>query len=259
MTNPVDEIPDEETPNHPRRAIYLLPNLMTTAALFFGFYSVVQSWHGDLAAAAIAIFIAILFDGLDGRLARLTHTQSAFGAEYDSLSDMVSFGVAPAVLALATALNSLGKPGWILAFVYCAAAALRLARFNVNQTVVGKNYFQGLPSPSAAALVASFVWLAHDLAWNPTTTAVWCGVLTLFAGLSMVSNILFWSGKSIDLRRSVPFLAAAGLALVFAFISFYPPGVLFALTLAYALSGYFLALWRWWKKRHPLVKNEKGG
>lgn len=257
-------IPDDERCEHdrtaaPRRAIYLLPNLMTTAALFFGFFSVVQSWRGDLSGAAIAIFIAILFDGLDGRLARLTHTQSEFGAEYDSLADMVSFGVAPAVLALATALNALGKLGWILAFVYCAAAALRLARFNVNHSVVSKNYFQGLPSPAAAALVASFVWLATDLSWPTTTTAIWCAVITLFAGVSMVSNILFWSGKAIDLRRSVPFLTAAGVALVFAFISFYPPGLLFALTLLYASSGYLLALWRWWKKRQPLVKTEKGG
>ncbi len=241
----------------PRRAIYLLPNLMTTAALFFGFYAIVQAWHRELASSAIAIFIAILFDGLDGRLARLTNTQSAFGAEYDSLSDMVSFGVAPAVLALATALGELAKLGWTLAFIYCAAAALRLARFNVNQGVISKNYFQGLPSPAAAALVASFVWLANDLSWPAPTTAILCALLTLFAGISMVTNILFWSGKSIDLRRSVPFLVAAALALVFAFIAFYPPGVLFALTLAYATSGYLLSGWRWWKKRHPLVKSEK--
>lgn len=246
-------------PPSPRRAIYLLPHLMTTAALFFGFYAIVQTWRGDLTGAAIAIFVAILFDGLDGRLARLTHTQSAFGAEYDSLADMVSFGVAPAVLALATALLELAQFGWTIAFVYCAAAALRLARFNVNCSAIDKNYFQGLPSPAAASLIASFVWLARDLFWSPTTTAVVCALITLFAGVSMVTNILFWSGKSIDLRRSVPFLAAAGGALLFAFVSFYPPGVLFALTLGYAVSGYLLALLRWHKKRHPLVKNEKSG
>jgi CDP-diacylglycerol--serine O-phosphatidyltransferase len=254
MTSP-DQPPKPTV--EPRRAIYLLPNLMTTAALFFGFYAIVQAWRGELVNSAIAIFIAILFDGLDGRLARLTNTQSPFGAEYDSLSDMVSFGVAPAVLALATALGEFAKLGWTFAFIYCAGAALRLARFNVNHSVVGKNYFQGLPSPAAAALVASFVWLARDLSWPATTTAILCALLTLFAGISMVTNILFWSGKSIDLRRSVPFLVAAAVALLFAFIAFYPPGVLFALTLAYALSGYLLSGWRWWKKRQPLVKSEK--
>jgi CDP-diacylglycerol--serine O-phosphatidyltransferase len=157
-----------------RRGIYLLPNLFTTAALFFGFYAVVQAMNGRLVDSAIAIFVAMVLDGLDGRVARLTHTQSEFGAEYDSLSDMVSFGVAPALVMYEWVMKDLGKAGWIAAFVYCAGAALRLARFNTNIDVVDKRYFQGLPSPMAAAFIAGFVWVIHDLevqtqAWIPWT------------------------------------------------------------------------------------------
>ncbi len=241
--------PFEPTNPPPRRAVYLLPNLMTTAALFAGFVALVMAWQGDLSAAAIAIFIAIVFDGLDGRIARMTGTQSAFGAEYDSLADMVSFGVAPAMLAYAAGLQTLGRIGWAVAFLYCAAAALRLARFNVAQGSVPKNYFQGLPSPAAAALVASFAWLSQDMELTRVSSAAAIAVITVFAGTSMVSSVLFWSGKAIDLRRSVPFLAAAATALVFASIAFYPPGVLFTLTLGYALSGYVLLAWRWYRRR----------
>src|SRR5512140_2479001 len=148
-----------------RRGIYLLPNLFTTAALFAGFYAIVQAMNTRFDQAAVAIFIAMVLDGLDGRVARLTHTQSEFGAEYDSLSDMVSFGAAPALVMYEWALKSMGRIGWIAAFVYCAGAALRLARFNTNIEVVDKRYFQGLPSPAAAALVAGFVWVMGDLSF----------------------------------------------------------------------------------------------
>ena len=231
-----------------RRGIYLLPNLFTTAALFAGFYAVVQALDGQFQTAAVAIFAAIVLDGLDGRIARLTHTQSEFGAQYDSLADMVSFGVAPAVLSYTWALQPLGKIGWIVAFLYCAGAALRLARFNTNLGVIDKRYFQGLPSPAAAALVAGFAWVAHDLGWTGAELRWPAALLTAFAGISMVTNILYWSGKSIDLRRSFPFVVAASVVLAFALVSIYPE-LLFLLFLGYALSGYVLAFWRWRHKR----------
>jgi CDP-diacylglycerol--serine O-phosphatidyltransferase len=227
-----------------RRGIYLVPNALTTAALFAGFYAIVQAMNQRFEYAAIAIFIAMVLDGLDGRVARLTNTQSAFGAEYDSLSDMVSFGVAPALVVYEWSLRGLGKVGWIAAFIYCVGAALRLARFNTNMGVADKRYFQGLPSPAAAALIAGFVWVLLDID-IPGEEARWvaCG-LTVFAGMTMISNIPYWSGKAINLKKSVPFVGVAAIALGFAFVSFYPPGVMFALFFGYALSGYLVFFWR---------------
>lgn len=232
-----------------RRGIYILPNLFTTAALFAGFYAIVQAMNDRFEIAAVAIFVAMVLDGLDGRVARLTHTQSAFGAEYDSLSDMVSFGAAPALVMYEWALKDLGKLGWVAAFIYCAGAALRLARFNTNIDVADKRFFQGLPSPAAAALVAGMVWVVIDNGLTGDDVRWFAFVLTIFAGLSMVSNVLFWSGKDINLRRSVPFIVVIAVVLAFALISFYPPGVLFALFLAYAASGYLVWLWRWLRRR----------
>jgi CDP-diacylglycerol--serine O-phosphatidyltransferase len=225
-----------------RRGIYILPNLFTTAALFAGFFAIVQAMNERFEVAAVAIFLAMVLDGLDGRVARLTHTQSAFGAEYDSLSDMVSFGVAPALVAYEWALKGLGKLGWIAAFIYCAGAALRLARFNTNIDVVDKRYFQGLPSPAAAALVAGLVWVMIDNGWSGEEARWYACALTIFAGVTMVSNVRYWSGKDINLRKSVPFMMIVAFAIGFALVSSYPPGVLFALFLAYALSGYVLAV-----------------
>ena len=185
-------------PEMRRRGIYLLPNLFTTAALFAGFYAIVQAMNARFEQAAVAIFIAMVLDGLDGRVARLTHTQSEFGAEYDSLSDMVSFGAAPALVMYEWALKSMGRIGWIAAFVYCAGAALRLARFNTNIAVVDKRYFQGLPSPAAAALVAGFIWVVDDFKIEAVSTMRWIAcIITLFAGITMVSNIPFYSFKEI--------------------------------------------------------------
>ncbi len=231
-----------------RRGIYILPNLFTTAALFAGFFAIVQAMNQRFEVAAVAIFIAMVLDGLDGRIARLTHTQSEFGAEYDSLSDMVSFGAAPALVVYEWALKDMGKLGWIAAFIYCAGAALRLARFNTNIEVVDKRYFQGLPSPAAAALIAGLVWVSIDngVAGNDVRWSA-C-VLTIFAGVTMVSNVLFWSGKDINLRRSVPFIVVIALVMGFALVSSYPPGVLFALFLAYAASGYAMWVWRWMRR-----------
>ncbi len=232
-----------------RRGIYILPNLFTTAALFAGFYAIVQAMNVRFESAAVAIFIAMVLDGLDGRVARLTHTQSAFGAEYDSLSDMVSFGAAPSLVVYEWALKGMGKLGWIAAFIYCAGAALRLARFNTNIDVVDKRYFQGLPSPAAAALVAGLVWVMLDLGYSGEDARWYACILTIFAGVTMVSNIPYWSGKDINLRRSVPFMAVPAIGLGYILLSSYPPGVLFALFLVYALSGYVLTIWRWLKNR----------
>ena len=229
------------------RSIYLLPNLFTTAALFGGFYAIVQAMNGRFEHAAVAIFIAMVLDGLDGRVARLTNTQSAFGAEYDSLSDMVSFGVAPALVLYVWALQPLGKLGWIAAFIYCVCAALRLARFNTKLDESDKRYFQGLPSPAAAALLAGLVWVAFDngisghevfFGWIKMQWLAW--TITIFAGLSMVSDLRFYSGKDINLRSSVPFVAVLLIALAFVLISYSPPVVLFAVSLLYGISGYVL-------------------
>ena len=220
-----------------KRGIYLLPNLFTTGALFAGFYAIVQAMNGLFEQSAVAIFIAMVLDGLDGRVARLTHTQSEFGAEYDSLSDMVSFGVAPSLVVYEWALKGLGKWGWFAAFIYCAAAALRLARFNTNIDIVDKRYFQGLPSPAAAALVAGFVWVMLDLGIAGEQVRLYAAAVALFAGLSMVSNLPFYSFKDFNMRKSVPFLVVFLMVLGFLLISSYPPGVLFGLFLLYALSG----------------------
>jgi len=236
-----------------RRGIFILPNLFTTAALFSGFYAIVQAMNGRYEYSAVAIFIAMVMDGLDGRVARLTHTQSAFGAEYDSLSDMVSFGAAPSLVVYEWALKGMGKLGWIAAFIYCACAALRLARFNTNLDVIDKRYFQGLPSPAAAALVAGLVWVMLDLGYTGEEMRWYACVLTIFAGVTMVSNIRYWSGKDINLRRSVPFMVVPAIGLAYILLSSYPPGILFALFLGYALSGYVLAAWCWLKARKTIA------
>lgn len=225
-----------------RRSIYLLPNLFTTAALFAGFYAIVQAMNGRYEIAAIAIFIAMVLDGLDGRVARLTHTQSEFGAEYDSLSDMVSFGVAPALLMYEWAFRDLGKWGWFAAFIYCAGAALRLARFNTNIDVIDKRYFQGLPSPAAAALVAGFVWVMSDNRFSGNDLRWYAAALTVFAGLSMVSNLKYYSFKAINMRQSVPFIVIFLFVLFFILVSVDPPLHLFLLFFGYCLSGYVMTL-----------------
>ena len=232
-----------------RRGIYILPNLFTTAALFAGFYAIVQAMNARFDHASIAVFVAMVLDGLDGRVARLTKTQSAFGAEYDSLSDMVSFGAAPALVVYEWALLSMGKLGWIAAFVYCAGAALRLARFNTMLDVIDKRYFQGLPSPSAAALVAGFVWIMDDNAIDPEAVRWWAWTITVFAGLTMVTNLKYYSFKTINLRRSVPFVVVFLIVLFFVLVSYQPPVVLFACFVLYGLSGYVWSAWLALKRR----------
>jgi CDP-diacylglycerol--serine O-phosphatidyltransferase len=222
-----------------RRGIYLLPNLFTTAALFGGFYAIVQAMNQHYEIAAVAIYIAMVLDGLDGRIARLTRTQSEFGAQYDSLSDMVSFGAAPALVMYEWALKGLGKLGWVAAFVYCAGAALRLARFNTNIEVIDKRWFQGLPSPAAAALVAGLIWVMSDLGLGGEAWLMWLAwVVTMFAGITMVTNVPFYSFKDINLKKSVPFWAALAIVAAMTVIATRPALMLFLLVVAYAVSGY---------------------
>ena len=248
----------------PRKGIYIVPNSITLAALFCGFYAIVMAINGRFDFATSGIFAAMVLDGMDGRAARMMHAQSAFGEQMDSLCDMVSFGVAPALVAYEWALRPLGRWGWIAAFVYCACAALRLARFNVNTAVVDKRYFQGLPSPAAAALVGGFIWLtsamllAHkdvpifrslftllggaplergDLSWTLFG-------ITLLAGLTMVTNIPYYSFKDLGGRRSMPFVMLVLVALLLAVISIEPATLLFLLFVGYALSGYLIYAWR---------------
>ncbi|MSQ63835.1 MAG: CDP-diacylglycerol--serine O-phosphatidyltransferase [Betaproteobacteria bacterium] len=235
-----------------RRGIYLLPNLFTTAALFFGFYAIVQAMNNRFEASAIAIFIAMVLDGLDGRVARLTHTQSEFGAQYDSISDMVSFGVAPALVMYVWALKDLGKLGWIAAFVYCAGTALRLARFNTNIEVIDKRYFQGLPSPMAAAMLAGLVWVFDDLGIDRELwLSVIAWVFTMYAGITMVSNVPFYSFKEINLKKSVPFWVVALFAAGLGVISLKPSVVLFLMVFAYGVSGY--VLWGLGRRARPVI------
>src|SRR5512144_1627035 len=232
-----------------RRGIYLLPNLFTTAALFAGFYAIVQAMNNNFDQSAVAIFVAMVLDGLDGRVARMTRTQSAFGAEYDSLSDMVAFGAAPALVIYEWSLRGMGKLGWIAAFVYVAGAALRLARFNTLLEVADKRWFLGIPSPSAAALVAGFVWIMDDNGVDADSVRWWAFAVTLFAGLTMVSNLKYYSFKTINLKKSVPFLAVFAIVAFVALVSYQPAIVLFGMFVAYAVSGFVVSGWLVWRKR----------
>jgi CDP-diacylglycerol--serine O-phosphatidyltransferase len=248
---PPTSAPDTEAPLPPggertrarrRRGIYLLPNLFTTAALFAGFYAVLSANAGRFEAAALAIFAAMILDGFDGRIARMTHTQTDFGAEYDSLSDMVAFGVAPALVAYEWALGGLGKLGWLAAFIYTAGAALRLARFNTQIGIADKRYFQGLPSPSAAAIIAGCIWIGVDNDIDGASVGLLVALFTAGAGLLMVSNFRYHSFKLLDLHGQVPFVVMVVVMLGFALVVLDPPIVLFLLFLGYAVSGPLLTL-----------------
>lgn len=237
------------------KGIYLLPNLFTTGALFCGFFAIVKAMNGDFEMAAFAIAAAMVLDGLDGRVARMTSTQSAFGAEYDSLSDMVSFGVAPALVIYEWSLKDLGKLGWIATFVYVAGGALRLARFNTQLDNPDKRFFQGLPIPSAAALVSGFVWLMNERLGvrgaDPYVPYVSVAVAILI-GLTMVSNVPYYSFKTLNMKRSVPFLTIVVLVFAFALVMYDPAAVFFAVMVMYWLAGYGFALWRWLRQRREV-------
>ena len=228
------------------KGIYLLPNLVTTAALFSGFYGILAGINGQFEKAAIAVFIAMILDGLDGRVARWTNTQSAFGEQYDSLSDLVSFGLAPALIMYQWALISMrdistswGKIGWMAAFIYVACAALRLARFNAQIDEVDKRYFIGLPSPASAGIVVGMIWMLHDLNVSGTAIQIPALIMIMGAGLLMVSPIKYNSFKDFDLKSKVPQIAILGIVLAFALVQVDPPKVLFIVFFIYALSGPF--------------------
>jgi CDP-diacylglycerol---serine O-phosphatidyltransferase len=244
---------DEHPPARPRRkGIYFLPNAVTLAALFSGFYGIVMAMNGRFEAACMAIFVAAVLDGLDGRIARMTNSQSAFGEQMDSLCDMVSFGAAPALIMYQWALEDLGRLGWIPAFVYIAGAALRLARFNTNIGVVDRRFFQGLPSPAAAALVMGLIWVFDDAGFRNVGRVDWlvvtAYVLTLYAGITMVTNAPFYSFKDLGaMRHSVPFIVMVALAIGIVVVSQDPPKALFALFCVYGLSGYGVYAWRKYK------------
>lgn len=251
-----DETPEHASVKKRRRGIYLLPNLITTAALFAGFYGIVAAMQGKFEQAAVAVFIAMILDGLDGRVARMTNTQSEFGAEYDSLADMASFGLAPALVMYEWALQSLvniswhwGKLGWLAAFLYVASAALRLARFNTKASSTDKRYFQGLPSPAAAAVVVGFIWACFDNGIDGSEVSIIAFAIIVFAGLMMVSNVSYYSFKDIDFHNKVPFIAMLAVVMIFVFASIDPPIMLFGGFMLYALSGPALSITRRIKKR----------
>lgn len=230
-----------ETHKHIRRSIYLLPNMITTCALFAGFYAIVAAMKGLFDVAAMAIFVAMVADTLDGRVARLTKTQSAFGAQYDSLSDLVAFGVAPALVVYNWGLSDLGKLGWLAAFFYTATAAMRLARFN-TQLDSSTPFFIGLPSPAAAAVVAGLVWVGHDLGIHGHTLDIFAALLTVGMGALMVSNFRYESFKQIDFQGRVPFISLFIILLILVSIAVDPPKILFVVFLVFALSGPILSL-----------------
>lgn len=233
----IEEVHEADGRKVRHRGVYLLPNLFTTANLFAGFYSVINAINGNFYVAAATIFVAMVLDSLDGRVARLTNTQSAFGAEYDSLSDMIAFGMAPAILAFEWALGSLGKVGWMVAFIYVAGAALRLARFNTQIGKADKRYFTGLASPAAAGVVAGTVWAFSDFGIQGSNMAFVVAVLVAAAGMLMVSNVRYYSFKDLDLKGRVPFVAILAVVLVFAVVFSDPPRILLLIFLAYAASG----------------------
>jgi CDP-diacylglycerol--serine O-phosphatidyltransferase len=257
VDNMLEESVVVHPPNVPKRGIYLLPNAITTANLFAGFFAIMQAMNHRFEWAALAIFAAMVMDGMDGRIARLTKTQSSFGEQYDSMADMVSFGVAPALVMYTYTLHDLGRWGWLAAFVYVAGAALRLARFNSNINIVDSRFFQGLPSPAAAALTAGFVWLSVDNRLPISDPHAWVAfAITVYAGLTMISNVPFFSGKSgfIQEKRS-PALIMTGLVLLFALLMLNAPLVITLVFLSYTLSGWAVMFLRWRKAKR--LKSER--
>lgn len=238
----VEEVVEEDGRKVPRRGIYLLPNLFTTAALFSGFYAIIAGTNGNFENSAIAIFVAMILDGLDGRVARLTNTTSAFGEQYDSLSDMVSFGLAPSLVMFSWALSDLGKVGWVCAFIYAVCAALRLARFNTQIGSVDSRYFIGLASPAAAAIVAGIIWVGSSFEMS-FELSVFAAIMTAFSGLLMVSNFNYSSFKGLDFKGRVPFVSILAVVLVFAVLAIDTPKMLLAIFAVYGISG--PALWLW--------------
>ena len=254
------------TPNKPRRGIYLLPNLFTTGALFAGFYAIVAAIALHFTDAVIAVFVAGVLDGLDGRVARLTNTQSEFGVQYDSLSDLVSFGVAPALVLYIWSLSTLrdygpacGKVGWSAAFIFAACGALRLARFNTQVGVADKRYFLGLAIPAAAGLAMSFLWAMDDAGFTGAQMQFITPFVAVGAGLLMVSRFRYFSFKAAPKSDRVPFYWALAALLILVALAIYPQRVLFAVAFCYALSGPIFSLWSLRQRRSRLDQSPPAG
>jgi CDP-diacylglycerol--serine O-phosphatidyltransferase len=261
------ELPDDDEIDPPgkppplgglrRKGIYLLPNLFTTGVLFCGFFAIVQAMNGRFDVGCIAIFVAMVLDGMDGRVARWTNTQSEFGAQYDSIADMVAFGAAPGLVGYTWALKDFGTLGCVAAFLYCAGTGIRLARFNANISVVDKRYFQGLPSPSGAAVMAGLVWVLTDFGFEPEDS-FWIGAITwavaVFAGITMVSNVPFWSFKEVNWKKRVPLWVILAAVIALSIIASSPSLILFALFMCYALSGY--VMWAMGHRVRPVLPEE---
>lgn len=252
----------------PRRGIYLLPNLFTTGALFAGFYAIIAGIGGRYTDAAIAVFVAAVLDGLDGRIARLTNTQSEFGVQYDSLSDLVSFGLAPSLVLYTWSLSALkaygsgwGKVGWAAAFIYAACAALRLARFNTQVGIADKRYFQGLASPAAAGLCMSFVWAIEDkglFGLNASDMDFVTPIVAIVAGLLMVSRFRYFSFKAWPKSDRVPFIWILAAMLILVALAVDTPRVVFAIAVVYVLSGPIMTLWGLRQKRSRRTRRGAG-
>lgn len=250
--------PPVERRRNGRRDIYFLPSLFTTASLFAGFYAIVKAMNGSFEAATIALFIAMILDGLDGRVARWTHTESEFGGQYDSIVDMVSFGLAPALVMYQWALSGMGKMGWLAAFIYSAGAAIRLARFNARDDSADKHNFCGLPSPAAAALLAGFIWVLDSRGYPGREISLFALAVTVAGGVLMVSNIRYRSFKDFDVKSRIPFVFMLLIPLVFVLIYLDPPQVLFGAALIYAISGPLLALYGFLFHHKPANKETPG-
>lgn len=250
----------QDSDEQPRgKGIYLLPNLFTLLALFSGFYGIIAAIKGHFDVAGIAVFVAMVMDTLDGRIARLTHTQTPFGAELDSLSDMVSFGIAPALIVYIWGLGSLGKPGWLVAFIFAATGALRLARFNIQPADTDKRFFKGLPIPAGASVVVSMVWIFNTFGWESYGMKLLVAIVTLITGLLMVSNIRYYSFKELHVKNKVPFIAILVAALILALISVDPPLVWFVLSLCFLIAGPVYSFWLYRKHRGLLQRLRKKG
>lgn len=251
------ERPPRKTREGMKRGVYILPNLLTSGSLFCGFYAIIAAFNGKYLFAAVAIAIAVLFDGVDGKVARLTKTTSRFGVEYDSLADLVAFGVAPAILVFAWALQPYGKFGWLAVFLYVACGALRLARFNVQLDTVEARYFRGLPIPAAAGLITATFFLLHRLGERGETKHLFLLLLTYMLAFLMVSNIRYPSFKNLELLKRKPFSTLVASILVIVVVVAEPGIILFIIAASYLLLGPVGVVRGWYRKRETAVHEEK--
>ena len=249
--------PARRTRDGTKRGVYIVPNLLTSGSLFCGFYAIIAAFNEQYLYAAVAISIAVIFDGIDGKVARLTKTTSRFGVEYDSLSDLVAFGVAPAMLVFAWALRPFGKFGWLAVFLYVACGALRLARFNVQLDTVESRYFRGLPIPAAAGLITATFFLLHRLGERGETKHLFLLLLTYLLAFLMVSNIRYPSFKNLELLKRKPFSTLVASILVIVVVVAEPGIILFIIAASYLLLGPVGVVRGWYRRRETAVHEEK--